>query len=1297
MNILTTNRKSGPYETINDYLKKSLTSSEYELELVYGSHPKNKLTKTEFIRLLNYVRQKYKFYKEINDLDITMQTTVSMSRDRNYNSLSDIRCTITGVMNIQKYCKTNSIDDIPTVSFMKKLSTKDPKNPSLSFNQIKNTDYNFRINLKKEIDMNDTDEEIIKFKDELKDSLKFYRYKKRFSFLSDDNLYRIDLTIVKNNNYNNKRKNYDLYKNLIDSKILKNKEFYELEIEYIGFNKINSNYPIDLFSKKIYSEIDNESKLTQEEYEKQVALTSYKVDSNISFSPDNTYLPSIDDSGYEFLTEYGGINNDDDDDYLQPYEEDKDKITMSNSLWSKCASLKGNPMDIINLNYWWDRGQWLFFTIIKNNKQVLFDGVYENYTDTYENAPKNDNYIKYIIYPKITEDDIVNLPETYHEEFLKEIKSDTFNSNFNVPISLIEEFEFRKIDNDKAGAPPSWGPPEYYKLNKDKRFVDIVILKLNEIIISLLVNINNSNLIVSQRKCNEILEQYKTLTEQVDKYCKFIGPNPVSMDLQCLDVNNPHCILRGYSVTEKADGIRCQLFVNKDGLGWLISQKLNIIFTGLRFKGLYNTILDGEYITKDRDNNDIKLFMIFDVYYNESGNHPFPPHTMPWIGKRKSDISRSKILHDIKLNLDYVFHDILSLNEGIFINNWEKDSTKIKNEDTIRIGFKQFYDGPKQLKKDKKNPDKFSNINSIGKLSKKILDLDKKNSFEYSIDGLIFLPSFYSVGSNNEAIVNDSITGTWYQNYKWKPPEENTIDFRLRFVKETINDKKVNKITSFKKDKKIIKCQQVHLYVGYDIKKDTTTDFAWKVITGYKKNLTETFYNPPFEDDSIHICNIPLTKNKLTCLKDKSEVEDGFIYEMRYEPNNPFGYQWIPLRIRDDKKRPNDTSTANNVWKTIKYPVTEKLITAKDDITKIDYKEDISDKSGYWIDDEPDSDADISLRTFHNYIKDKLINSVISSFSKKVSILDTSVGRGGDINKYLRQEDKLNFFLGLDISSDINFAAKRYYLKNSAPKAMFIQYDTGKSISNGEGCIGDNIERDKSLIDILYSRQKKLPEELRKIVPRFKGLAKNKFNIISSQFTLHYYFKDELTLRNYIQNISENLVTGGYFIGTCYDGMKVFNLFNELKSDIFEMIDDFGNKVFSITKNYDIEDFTYQKDNTSKLIGNEIKVYMNSIGQEITEYLVNFEYLINLMKQYDLILHKPSINKDYKGIFDNDSLSYTDGFGGFELIVNELDKLYSKDLSLKQFFPESFELLKDNNLKLKQLSSLNNWFIFQKQ
>ena len=70
--------------------------------------------------------------------------------------------------NIKKYCKTNSIVDNTTVTFMKKVSNKDDKNPNRSFNQIVNTDYNFRISLKKEVLLNDDDRELIKFKDELK-------------------------------------------------------------------------------------------------------------------------------------------------------------------------------------------------------------------------------------------------------------------------------------------------------------------------------------------------------------------------------------------------------------------------------------------------------------------------------------------------------------------------------------------------------------------------------------------------------------------------------------------------------------------------------------------------------------------------------------------------------------------------------------------------------------------------------------------------------------------------------------------------------------------------------------------------------------------------------------------------------------------------------------------------------------------------------------------------------------------------------------------------------------------------
>ena len=206
------------------------------------------------------------------------------------------------------------------------------------------------------------------------------------------------------------------------------------------------------------------------------------------------------------------------------------------------------------------------------------------------------------------------------------------------------------------------------------------------------------------------------------------------------------------------------------------------------------------------------------------------------------------------------------------------------------------------------------------------------------------------------------------------------------------------------------------------------------------------------------------------------------------------------------------------------------------------------------------------------------------------------------------------------------------------------------------------------------------------------------FDIISSQFTIHYYFKDELTLRGYIQNISDNLKKGGYFIGTCYDGMKVFQRLSNGKDGHLEMIDEFGNKIYSITQKYDLETFEYQKDDIEKLFGQEIDVYMSSIGQTITEYLVNFELFIDIMKEYDLEPVKLKIpKKEFSGIFDNDSMSYKDGFGGFELIINELEKLYSKDLSLKNYYPEAFGLLKEKNKLLSDLSSLNNWFIFQKK
>ena len=40
---------------------------------------------------------------------------------------------------------------------------------------------------------------------------------------------------------------------------------------------------------------------------------------------------------------------------------------------------------------------------------------------------------------------------------------------------------------------------------------------------------------------------------------------------------------------------------------------------------------------------------------------------------------------------------------------------------------------------------------------------------------------------------------------------------------------------------------------------------------------------------------------------------------------------------------------------------------------------------------------------------------------------------------------------------------------------------------------------------------------------------------------LHYFFKDEISLRSILQNCNDNLKIGGYLIGTTFDGERIYN------------------------------------------------------------------------------------------------------------------------------------------------------------
>ena len=100
--------------------------------------------------------------------------------------------------------------------------------------------------------------------------------------------------------------------------------------------------------------------------------------------------------------------------------------------------------------------------------------------------------------------------------------------------------------------------------------------------------------------------------------------------------------------------------------------------------------------------------------------------------------------------------------------------------------------------------------------------------------------------------VDNYIRGTWSYNYKWKPPEENTIDFQVIIKKESHKGKDRDKIFTYIEKingkERVRKYKKLILNVVYDESQDNNLNYCMKILEDkpikYKKSETIKF-NPP--------------------------------------------------------------------------------------------------------------------------------------------------------------------------------------------------------------------------------------------------------------------------------------------------------------------------------------------------------------------------------------------------------------------------------------------------------------------
>jgi hypothetical protein len=395
----------------------------------------------------------------------------------------------------------------------------------------------------------------------------------------------------------------------------------------------------------------------------------------------------------------------------------------------------------------------------------------------------------------------------------------------------------------------------------------------------------------------------------------------------------------------------------------------------------------------------------------------------------------------------------------------------------------------------------------------------------------------------------------------------------------------------------------------------------------------------------------------------------------------------------------NDYDVALSIWETIVNPISEANISGEDPIGT--NGEDVGNQqvSKYYREDRGNEQRHLSLthpmRTFHNHwVKNVSLIGKFKGNSK--SLIDLACGEAGDLHKWI--DAGFTSVLGLDLSeknitnSDsgaLSRLRKEMFKKDNKRgvdlnKYVFMPMDTSKEITKDSiGKIED--DNNKYLANVLWGFEAPLNNKLKKVY----GLAANKFDVASCQFALHYFFKNEKTLSGFVKNVANHVKLGGYFIGTCFDGNLVDEMFEEKGTKMNEMV--VGKKdekpIWAIQKLYD------GAFKTNKTLGTKISVFVESINQltdRYEEYLVDYEKLQSELAKHGL--RELSSGECTKLRLDTERST-----GHFDDLFSSMKKHYKGS---KKDFDKDKENWIHKALNMddaeKEYSFLNRWFIFVK-
>ena len=737
---------------------------------------------------------------------------------------------------------------------------------------------------------------------------------------------------------------------------------------------------------------------------------------------------------------------------------------------------------------------------------------------------------------------------------------------------------------------------------------DIAIQRLVKGVGEILRGIQKNSLLIRESVKRQVLAGYKGLTGTD----RFRGVSTRTLELKnmvnAIEPGSPN-IREGYNVTDKADGLRTMGYVNDLGHLYLIDSGPNVYETGLQVEGCAKSLVDGEWITKNTDNESIHQYLLFDIYVAPGGRDT---HKLPFYTATPTATGGPVQQRYLEMQ---AWEKLWNAAPGA------KEVVKgLTSKTKLLVSLKKF---------------EFATGSEIFTKAAKIFDTPRI----YETDGLIF--------TKNDIPLPDQPQGDFKQQMKWKPPHDNTIDFLV--VTEKISGTTVDEIHNgfHPSSGKQIRYKVLRLHVGSRDDPSKTTLKPRDIVLQMAPLLPargSNIYRPvlfqpeDFPDDQANVCYVEVKTDLETgdeyafCEKTDEPITDKSIVEISYDASRPSGWRWVPKLVRKDKterlmrgelgRTLNSNETAQSIWNSIHEPVTRSMIRTGaeepdlSEITSVSAVEKERAAISHRYMDRTASEKDIGrvgpLRDFHNkYIKEVVLyNSVMKK--PGLSLIDIGVGVAQDIQKWRRQQ--AGAVLGIDAAGDsINNPHRGAYqrlwstmVRNGRPAVLpmaFVIGDGSKNMSSGEA--GTTVE-DKVILQSVLGKtvpQGVVPPYIQnELASRFKMGA----DIISCMFATHYFFESKEKFDGFLQNIAENLKVGGYFIGCCFDGEETFEF---LKGRDSRQGMEGDSLLWTITKKYDADEIPGGDEG----FGMPIDVEFISIGVPHREYLVPFNLLTEKM------------------------------------------------------------------------------------